>query len=73
MPSLELPSRHWHWILRICAFVFVLDVLGIFLAPPGSALRFACYVAFPCLMVAYLFARGRARPGEDFKDTPWGA
>ena len=70
---MRFPPQYWHWVMRLCALLFALVVLGTFLAPAGSALRFACYIAFPCLMVAYLWARGKARPNEEFQDTPWSA
>jgi hypothetical protein len=57
--------------MRVSALGLAIALAGTVMAPPGRT-RFAAYVAFPCLLVLYLWARGRARPDEDFKDTPWG-
>ncbi len=59
--------------MRLCALLFALVMIGTFLSHSGSALRTACYVAFPFIMVAYFWARGKARPNEEFHDTPWSA
>ena len=60
----------WHWAMRASALGLAVAVAGTVLATPGR-MRFAAYVAFPCLLVLYLWTRGRARPDEEFKDTPW--
>ena len=60
----------WQWAMRASALGLAIAIAGMVMGPPGRV-RFAAYVAFPCLLVLYLWARGCARPDEDFKDTPW--
>ena len=63
---MRFPQHYWHWVMRACALAFAICVAGTFLAPSGSTARFICYLTFLPLMFAFIWARGKARPGEDF-------
>ena len=59
--------------MRASALLFAVDVSCTFLAPSDGILHVIAYAVFPLLAVIYLWARGKARPGEEFKDTSWGS
>ena len=60
----------WDWVMKGAAFALVIALVCAFSLTTGPA-RSLAFAALPLLIITFLGARSRARPKEDFRDTPW--
>ena len=69
----EAPSQlAWEWAMRFLAVGTVAAAIGAYVFPNGIT-RTIAFFSLPLLAVMFFYARKKARPNEDFQDTPWGA
>lgn len=58
--------------MRFSALALAIAALIAYSSPPGSV-RHIAFASLPGLIGLFLYARIKARPKEDFEDTPWDA
>jgi len=57
--------------MRISALGLIIAVACAYLIPAGEAAQVIAFVAHPILIALFLYARSRARPNQEFSETPW--
>jgi hypothetical protein len=63
-------EKKWEWMMRGAALLLVVAVACGYSLPPGTA-RYVAFASLPICLVLFFVARAKARPHEEFKDTPW--
>lgn len=61
----------WDFAMRGAAVGTIIAVVCAYSLPSGI-MRSLAFASLPFFIFFFLFARTRARPNEDFQDTPWG-
>ena len=61
----------WDWTMKRAAVGTIIAVVCAYSLPSGLT-RSIAFAALPFFIFLFLFARAKARPNEDFQDTPWG-
>jgi hypothetical protein len=60
----------WEWSMRITALSTIVAIICAYFLPSGN-FRLAAFLALAPLIIFFFYARSKARPNEEFKDTPW--
>jgi len=61
----------WEWAMRATAVGTAAAIIGAYVFPMGLT-RVIAFASLPPLILLFFYAREKARPNEDFQDTPWG-
>jgi hypothetical protein len=70
-PLMKERSRQgWEWSMRIAALGAIIALVCAYSLPEGTV-RLVAFAALPVLVIFFICARAKARPNEEFQDTPW--
>jgi hypothetical protein len=69
--NLDQLEKKWEWIMRGAALLLVVAVVCSYFLPPSTT-RYIAFASLPICLILFFVARAKARPDEEFKDTPWG-